>query len=395
MFTTTNKKRALVIGAGPMGLETALRAIEKGFETIVLEAGQIGENIRRWGHIRMFSPFRMNLSPLARKYLPTDLSEDNLIQSGAEYVSTVLEPLTRSEILRDKIVTDRRVISIARSALGKAGLPGHPLRAERSFRILAEDRNGNEHVYQADLIFDASGVFTQPNWSGTAGMPAPGERAANARIIRHPIDVLRDENRFVGKRILVLGYGHSAANMIVALAKLTEEQPNTQVIWAVRSDRLRPVIEVPDDPLPERADIAEAANDLAQKPPQNWQILRRATIEKFKRSAKESITAVLKVWKNIEEIEVDEIISLTGYRPDLAMLRETTVQLSNVSEGTAGLYKALTNVTDCLAKIEVTPKDLHSGEPNLFIVGIKSYGRNSGFLLQSGVEQLDAIFESL
>jgi hypothetical protein len=74
------------------------------------------------------------------------------------------------------------------------------------------------------------------------------------------------------------------------------------------------------------------------------------------------------------------------------MLRELTAEFSGVSEGVAGLYRALTNVTDCLAKIEINPKDLQTGEANFFTVGIKSYGRNAGFLLKSGVEQLEGIF---
>jgi hypothetical protein len=74
------------------------------------------------------------------------------------------------------------------------------------------------------------------------------------------------------------------------------------------------------------------------------------------------------------------------------MLRELSAEFSGVSEGVVGLYRALTNITDCLAKIEITPNALQTGEPNFFLVGMKSYGRNAGFLLKSGVEQLEAIF---
>ena len=125
--------------------------------------------------------------------------------------------------------------------------------------------------------------------------------------------------------------------------------------------------------------------------------MRRTTVESFPNSEKDEgiISVQLKIWKSKEEIEVDEIISLTGYRPDLDILRETTTEFSGITEGTKKLHRALTNVTDCLAKIDIKPEDLHSGEPNLFVVGIKSYGRNSGFLLRSGVEQLDAIFSQL
>ncbi|NUO84120.1 FAD-dependent oxidoreductase [candidate division KSB1 bacterium] len=396
MLTSSARKRALVIGAGPMGLETALRAHTRGFEVTVLEAGRVGEHIRQWGHIRLFSPLGMNVSAHAKKILGESLPPLDAIQTGAEYVATVLEPLAQSEVLKDRIIVDRKVVALARAGLGKMGLPNHPLRTERSFRVLAEDHAGSEHVYQADLVFDASGVFAHGNWSGSAGMPALGERKLDQRIIRHPIDVESEAARFAGKKILLLGHGHSAANTIVALARVQQRAPQTQIIWAVRSDRTKPVSEVADDPLHERAAVVDAANALALHPPENLRVLRRATLEELQTvEGSNIIKATLKVWKTSEAIEVDEIISLTGYRPNLDMLRETTVEFSSVTEGTRGLHKALSNITDCLAKIEVNPNDLQSGEPNLFIVGVKSYGRNSGFLLQSGNDQLDAIFAAL
>ncbi len=394
MLTSSTRKRALVIGAGPMGLETALRALERGFEVTVLEAGQIGEHIRQWGHIRLFSPLGMNVSAHVKKILGENLPPLDAIQTGAEFVATVLAPLAQSDQLKDKIIADRRVLCIARTGLGKMGLPNHPLRAERSFRVLAEDHHGKEYIYQADFVFDASGVFAQGNWSGSAGMPAMGEMKLNHRIIRHPIDVESEFARFASKRILLIGHGHSAANTIVALARVVQREPRTQVIWGVRSDRTKPVLEVADDPLHERARVVEAANALAAQPPSGLRVLRRTVLESVQ-EADEKIRVGLKVWKSTEEIAVDEIISLTGFRPNLDLLRETTAEFSSVTEGARGLYKALSNITDCLAKIEVSPHDLQSGEPNLFIVGVKSYGRNSGFLLQSGNDQLDAIFAAL
>ncbi len=398
MMASIKPRRAVVIGAGPMGLETALRLIDRGVETTVLEAGRVGEHIRQWGHIRMFSPLAMNLSNRAKEIIGDKLPRGETIQTGNEFVKTALEPLAQSEILRDKIVTGRRVMAIARTGLGKMGLPNHPLRAERGFRILAQDREGREHVYQANYVFDASGVFGQGNWSGTAGMPALGERAINDRIMRHPPNLAQQAERLAGKRILLLGNGHSAANTIVSFNELLQRRTATQIFWAVRSDRAKPVPEVPDDPLTERAAIVNAANALAIRPPANLKLLRRATVEEFQpthNAESAPLKVVLKVWKSIETIEVDEVISLTGYRPNLDMLRETTVEVSNITEGLHGLHKALSNLTDCLAKIEIHPKDLQSGEPNLFLVGVKSYGRNPGFLLQSGLEQLQAIFSTI
>jgi thioredoxin reductase len=383
-----------------MGFETALRALDRGFEVTMLEAGRIGENIRQWQHVRFFSPFDMNISSRVRQALSDKLPPDDAILTGGEFVEAVLEPLSRLPELKKKIHCGQRVVAIARAGLGKMGLPGHPLRAERPFRILTEDIEGRERIFEADLVFDASGVYGQPNWAGTAGMPAPGERQLGNRIVHHLRDFDGSEfQRWAGKRILLIGHGHSAAHAVITLTNLMKREPSTQVIWTVRTDRTKPVVEIPDDPLPERAAITDAANALAQNPPSSLRIFRRATVEAFatppESQPAKPITVKLKVWRNFEEVEVDEVIALTGYRPNLAMLRELTAEFSGVSEGGRGLYRALTNITDCLARVEVKPQDLQTGEPGFFVVGMKNYGRNSGFLLRSGIEQLEAIFALL
>ncbi|MCI0690398.1 NAD(P)-binding domain-containing protein [candidate division KSB1 bacterium] len=395
MLTTSKKKRAVIIGAGPMGFETALRALDRGFEVTILEAGRVGENIRQWQHVRFFSPFGMNISPCVRQALQGNLPSDDAILTGGEFVETVLQPLSRLPELDGKIHPGQRVVSVARSGLGKVGLPNHPLRIERPFRVLTEDIEGRERIFEADLVFDASGVYSQPNWAGTAGMPALGERDLGSRIVRHLRDFDGSEfQRNAGKKILLIGHGHSAAHAAIALNNIITRAPSTQVIWAVRTDRTKPILEVPDDPLSERGKVAQAANEIAQSPPKNMRILRRTTLEALV-EAIDSLKVKLKIWRNFEEVTVEEIFALTGYRPNLEMLRELTAEFSGVSEGVAGLYRALTNITDCLAKIEINPNDLQTGETGFFSVGIKSYGRNSGFLLKSGVEQLNAIFSGL
>jgi len=396
MLTTPNRKRTVVIGAGPMGFETALRALDRGFNVTILEAGRIGENIRQWQHVRFFSPFGMNISPRLRQALAGNtLPANDAILTGGEFVEAVLLPLSRLSEFEGKIHCGQRVVSIARAGLGKMGLPNHPLRAERAFRILTEDAEGCEKIFEADVVFDASGVYGQPNWAGSCGMPAFGERQLRNRIVRH----LRDYNgsefeRYAGKRVLLIGHGHSAAHAIIALNQIAQQAPATQVVWAVRTDRTKPIADIPDDPLAERASIASTANAIAQNPPKNIKVLRRAMLEALL-NTQPSLKVNLKVWRTFEEFEIDETIALTGYRPDLEILRELSAEFSGISEGVNGLYRALTNITDCLAKIDIKPQALQTGEPNFFVVGMKSYGRNPGFLLRSGLEQLEAIFSML
>ena len=66
--------RVAVIGAGPVGLEAAL-ALSSGSPLIrvtVIESGEVaGAAIRaRWGHVPLFSPWKLNQSAAARKVVP-------------------------------------------------------------------------------------------------------------------------------------------------------------------------------------------------------------------------------------------------------------------------------------------------------------------------------------
>src|SRR4051794_23852077 len=56
--------RVAVIGAGPIGIEAALYAKACGSQVTVYDRGPIGEHVRRWGHVRMFTPFGMNSTAL-------------------------------------------------------------------------------------------------------------------------------------------------------------------------------------------------------------------------------------------------------------------------------------------------------------------------------------------
>jgi hypothetical protein len=49
----------------------------------------------------------------------------------------------------------------------------------------------------------------------------------------------------------------------------------------------------------------------------------------------------------------------------------------------------------CLAQPTPGPETLKNPEPSFFILGAKSYGRNSAFLLQIGHAQIRSVFQLL
>ena len=48
----------------------------------------------------------------------------------------------------------------------------------------------------------------------------------------------RDRATYAGQRVLVIGGGHSAANVLLDLARLAETDARTKIIWAVRAGNL-------------------------------------------------------------------------------------------------------------------------------------------------------------
>src|SRR5690606_18510972 len=102
--------------------------------------------------------------------------------------------------------------------------------------FLVVTRSGeDEQVVRARAVIDASGTWTRPNPLGASGLPAIGERAAGDRIAYGIPDVLgAARQRYAGKRVLVVGGGHSAFNVLLDLIDLAGEEPETSITWAIR-----------------------------------------------------------------------------------------------------------------------------------------------------------------
>lgn len=379
--------RVLVIGAGPMGIAAAIGASDRGHEVTVLERGEVGASLRTWGPTRFFSPLHMNVSARMSELLGSDLPEGDALLTGPEYAERVLAPLVAREPLRGRVHLGRNVIAVGRRGLTRTDYAGHPLRAERPFRVLCED----DETFDAEIVLDASGGLTVPRPIGAGGLPARGE----SRLARRPIRTLGAlaslSAEMRGRTVFVIGDGHSAANAITFLEEIAREDSSLRVIWAVRSANRRPCEEVPNDPLPERAGVVARANALAEAPPRFLRVERRAMIESVAQNNGHAVVALT----GNRVVEVDYVAAFTGYRPDASFVNELALEISPVTEGGARLYRAVSNVTDCLMVPSVKRDDLQSGEPGFFFVGSRAYGRSNGFLLKTGLAQLEVILDGL
>ena len=75
----------------------------------------------------------------------------------------------------------------------------------------------------ARAVVDASGTWATPNPLGASGLPAVGEAEFADRIAYGIPDILgRDRHLYAGRKTLVVGSGHSAANALLELAQIAE-----------------------------------------------------------------------------------------------------------------------------------------------------------------------------
>ena len=385
-------KKIAIIGGGPIGLEAAIYARTLGHDVTVYERGDIAESVRSWGFVRLFSPWEMNTTSLGWKSIGrTPIRGSN--PSGDELRETYLLPIATSRQLRSCVQQHTVILSIGKDDFSKSDAIGKPDRANSPFRILLRDRDGNERVEKSDVLLDCSGTYAHHRWSGRGGIPAPGERALERRIWYTLPDILgRDRERFVGRHTLVLGAGYSAATALLNLEQLYQQDKSTKVSWAIR--RVGQALQaIHDDPLPARSKLVEFSLGLADHPPPWLQYLGNCVLERIAGDGKLAVT--LTYMQTDLALAVDEVLSLVGYSPDASIYEQLQVHQCYATAGPIKLAAALLGESsgDCLtAGDALSPDTLKNPEPNFFILGAKSFGTNSNFLLQIGHKQVRDAF---
>ncbi len=242
-------------------------------------------------------------------------------------------------------------------------------------------------------MIDCTGAYGHPNRLGDGGIPAPGEQAFEARITRDIPDVAREADAWAGQTVLLTGAGHSAQTAARDLAAFAREAPGTRVVWAVR--RPEPDWQLADDPLPERASLNRTAAELAGGASDAVEARLGAVCE----ALAERDGRIVATLRNgaADEVEVDHVLALTGCVGDASLYRQLQVHECYATLGPMKLAAALLGETggDCLAQASHGPDTLVNPEPGFFILGAKSYGRMSQFLLRVGWQQVDDVFALL
>ena len=387
-----NNLPVAIIGGGPVGLSAAAHLAKRKIPFILFElGGSVGANFLSWKHIRVFSPWKYNIDKVAEELLiQTNWKAPNkeALPIGKELVEKYFHPLSQHPSIKPYIHLNTKVLSIGRKGLDKMKTTD---RENKPF-VIKVIENGQTKYYESKAIIDSSGTWNQPNPIGSGGFFAEGEQEFKDNIY-YGIPNVKGENlnRYKNKNVLVVGGGHSATNVLLDLADIQKEYPHTRINWVLRKKDISVIYGGKEE------DALEARGALGIR------------IEELVNSQKLNVFTpyhILKLSKNDNGIQVegeqnginemipniDEIISNTGSRPNLDIIREIRIDLDASLESVFDLAELIDpNVHSCGTVRPHGEQALRHPEKDFYIVGSKSYGRAPTFLMATGYEQVRSI----
>jgi thioredoxin reductase len=386
-----------VIGAGPVGLAAAAHLIRRGLPVRVYEAGAtVGANVRDWGHVRLFSPWEYNTDPAAKALLKMQGWQEppgDVMPTGSDLYEAYLKPLAGIPEMAAAIETGTRVKAITRHGADKVLSKE---REARPFVLAVSNGNGAIRRDLARAVIDASGTWTSPNPLGAGGIPAAGEAEHANRIAYGIPDVLgRDREAYSGRTVLVVGAGHSAANVLLDLARLAEHDPRTTVVWATRGENLMRVYGGGRaDQLPARGELGASLKALVD----SGRVTLVAGFSATRvRASGDQVIVAGETAAGLRELgPVDRIVVATGQRPDLNLTRELRLDLDPWLESAKALGPMIDpNLHSCGSVPPHGHRELAHPEPGFYTVGVKSYGRAPTFLMLTGYEQVRSVVAAI
>ncbi|MFE3514475.1 FAD-dependent oxidoreductase [Streptomyces sp. NPDC059166] len=386
---STSQLPVVVIGAGPTGLAAAAHLLERGIELLVLEAGDTaGSAVREWSHVRLFSTWGELTDPAAEKLLaPTGWTKPaaGTYPSGGEWAEQYLQPL--AGLLGDRVRYSATVTGVSRSGRDRI------VDAEREtqpFVVHLATPAGEERVF-ARAVVDASGTWSTPSPAGASGLPALGEGAAADRITYRVPD-LRDpavRARYAGKRTAVIGSGASAFTALASLADTARDEPGTHAVWILRRGISGSTFGGGSaDQLPARGALGLAAKAAVDEG-------HADAVTGFRTGAveRDGTGRLILVGEDGRKLDpVDEVVVLTGLRPDLSFLSEIRLGLDERLQAPTELAPLIDpNQHSCGTVYPHGHRELSHPEPGVYLVGMKSYGRAPTFLAMTGYEQVRSV----
>jgi thioredoxin reductase len=388
-----NGSPVVVVGGGPVGLAAAAELLERGLEPLVIERGdRAGAAVNEWNHVRLFSPWSELVAPAAERLLVGagwSWPDRNAYPTGQDWARDYLQPLAAA--LGPRVRFGVEVVGVARRGRDRvvdAGREGEPL------TVHVRNTDGNEEQLTARGVIDASGTWGSPNPLGGDGLPAIGEHVAAHRVSYRVPDLSEpaDRARYAGRHIAVAGSGHSALTALVALSAAAEDDPEMRVSWILRRGQIGDTFGGSTaDQLPARGALGQRAKRAVEAGQ-----IEVVTGFRTREVRLDGDTLTLVGLDGRELASIDEVVALTGFRPELAWLSEVRLELDPVLQAPVRLAPLIDpNVHSCGTVYPHGVNELAHPEPDVYLAGMKSYGRAPTFLAMTGYEQVRSIAAAL
>ncbi len=386
-FQSTKAYPVAILGAGPVGLAAAAHLATAGEAFIILEKGtDVAENIKSWQHVRLFSPWQYNVDKAAKQLLLAagwEMPQEDRLPTGQELREAYLQPLANVPEIKPFISFNTTVVGISKKNHDKMK---SARRSEAPFVIYTE-QNGESKRILARAVIDATGTWASPNPVHADNVWTSAEQKLAVKIFYGIPNVDSLQERYTGKRIAVVGGGHSAINTILELEKLEA----VEITWILRKKRVEDAYGGEEkDALAARGELGSRIHALVDEG--KVKVFTPFYIEELSQTSDGIIIKGEGPNGKAQLPAVDEIIANTGSRPDFSFLKEIRLSIDAAVESVEALAPLIDpNEHSCGTVRPHGELELRQPETGFYVVGMKSYGRAPTFLMATGYEQVRSI----
>lgn len=376
-----------ILGAGPVGLAAAAHLCLAGKAFILLEKGtEVAENIKSWQHVRLFSPWQYNVDKAAKQLLLKSgwtMPKEDVLPTGQEIREVYLKPLANLPEIKPYISFNTTVVGISKKNHDKMK---SAYRNSAPFVIYTEQNGETVRIF-ASAVIDATGTWATPNSVHADNIWTSAEQKLAEKIFYGIPNVEALKERYKGKRVAVIGGGHSAINTILELDKLED----VEITWILRKKHVADAYGGEEkDALAARGELGSRIHTLVDEG--KVKVCTPFYIEEISQT---SAGIIIKGEGTIGEQQlpaVDEIIANTGSRPDFSFLKEIRLSIDAAVESVEALAPLIDpNEHSCGTVRPHGELELRHPETGFYIVGMKSYGRAPTFLMATGYEQVRSV----
>lgn len=358
----------VIIGAGPIGIAIAARLVFSKRSFIVLEKGEsVGANILEWGHVSLFSNWQESVDSKCHKLLNEQASISYALEdfpTGNEFVHQYLQPIANHPLLKNNIQLNSKVHTVSFDNV------------TNNFTITYH-QNKECRMVKSKVVIDASGTWGNYNKLVENYADLFGYACFNIPNSKQITDY------FQNATIAIIGNGHSAMNSIA----LVSQYSNAVIYWILRND----------EPNFGNSKVDGKSKKLETEVIHYLKQNRIRLIKNFSLKhifqVKNQLNLVSEVSKSLTGI--DFLIQNIGANADYSFLQNIPLNLEPTLNIPKNLAKKIDPKLHTCNTLKYTFQDTLISEIDYYVVGMKSFGKASNFLLSSGYKILDELVDRL